>query len=805
MIGTAADDIKMNIYDTIWTYPGPGSYTITMTDPNRNDGIVNVPNQSAFSIYTVLTIFNAPGLPAFNSSPTLVNPPIDKACSGALFIHNAGAIDPDGDSLSYKMGFCHESPGVTVGGYYIPANVSIDPITGDLTWNTPPAVIGNSCDEYNLAFDIEEWAKQTTTGKRVLIGVVRRDMQVRVCDCDNDPPIISDVKDTCIEANTALTFTVTATDQSGDYIQTFDANGGPFAETPPALFTSDAPNSPTATGVFSWTPSCEQIRKGAYLVTFRAVDDGAPDLPPIPLTDYETFFIRVIAPPVKNLKGDPECTTIQLSWDPAICNPASNPLKLYKIYRKTGCDTLKPGYCETGMPPAWGYSLIQTQWYTSTSFLDNNGGQGLVHGLSYSYRVVAEYVDGSESYVSDPICVKLTRDVPIITNVDVTSTGSNGSIDIKWVKPVASPTEYDTTAPGNTGPYSYELKRSPGFVLPVSLIQSYSSPYFATLNAVSHTDAGINTQGVAFNYRLDFFDTAYCPTQTASSIFLSCTPNDNELLLTWKVQVPWVNSQYDVYKYDGTNWNLIGTTTGTAYTDTGLVNGQTYCYKVRSTGAYPDTTIPAPLINWSQELCCSPIDLTPPCPLTLALDSNCEEMKNVLNWNNPNLTCCDDAVYYVIYYMEQEGQDFTVLDTVHNILTTTYLHDSVLSIAGCYAVTAVDSFGNESAFSNIICVDNCPLYQLPNVFTPNGDNSNDFFTPLIPYRYVKDIDIRIYNRWGYEVFRTTDPMIGWDGKSAQTGSLCSDGVYYYVCTVNEIRLKGIIPRIMKGNVHLLSR
>jgi hypothetical protein len=34
--------------------------------------------------------------------------------------------------------------------------------------------------------------------------------------------------------------------------------------------------------------------------------------------------------------------------------------------------------------------------------------------------------------------------------------------------------------------------------------------------------------------------------------------------------------------------------------------------------------------------------------------------------------------------------------------------------------------------------------------------------------------------------------------------LCSDGVYYYVCIVNDIRLQGIVPHVLKGNVHLLS-
>jgi gliding motility-associated-like protein len=132
--------------------------------------------------------------------------------------------------------------------------------------------------------------------------------------------------------------------------------------------------------------------------------------------------------------------------------------------------------------------------------------------------------------------------------------------------------------------------------------------------------------------------------------------------------------------------------------------------------------------------------------------------------------------------------------------------NTVPSVAGCYAVTAVDSalHPNESPIVNKICIDNCPEYELPNVFTPNADGKNDLFTPLPGYRYVKDIDIHIYDRWGLLMFSTTDKDILWDGKNASTGAKCTDGVYFYVCTVNEIRVSGIRPRVLKGFVHIIN-
>ena len=105
-------------------------------------------------------------------------------------------------------------------------------------------------------------------------------------------------------------------------------------------------------------------------------------------------------------------------------------------------------------------------------------------------------------------------------------------------------------------------------------------------------------------------------------------------------------------------------------------------------------------------------------------------------------------VKYYIYYASQEGQTLVLLDTNEPADDTTYTHDNLSSIAGCYAVVAVDSFNNESLLSNVVCVDNCSDYNLPNAFTPNGDGFNDLFTPILPYRFIDHVDMKIFDRWG---------------------------------------------------------
>jgi gliding motility-associated-like protein len=145
-----------------------------------------------------------------------------------------------------------------------------------------------------------------------------------------------------------------------------------------------------------------------------------------------------------------------------------------------------------------------------------------------------------------------------------------------------------------------------------------------------------------------------------------------------------------------------------------------------------------------------------------------------------------------------------ILDSLLSASDTSYVHANLASIAGCYAVTALDTAGNQSDFSNLVCVsiDSCSLYSLPNVFTPNGDGFNDYFVPF-PYTSVDKIDLTIFNRWGSVVYETNDPEINWDGKNVQTNRDCTEGVYFYVCEVYEITLEGPKKRTIQGSIHLL--
>ncbi len=800
---TIATWTKKNIYETTHTYPGDGNYVIRMEDPNRNAGICNIPSSvdQSFFLRTelVINLWLGP-----NSSPTLLNPPIDNACVGECFFHNPGAFDADGDSLSYSLTTCYAN-GQAIFGYSLPPNMAasdIDPLRGDLVWCTPPVIC-----QYNIAILIKEYRRSPTDGHRYYIGSILRDMQIDVAPCNNNPPKIRNINDTCIAAGTNLHFPVKA-DDAGTYIVTLNATGGPFQMNPAATFISTPSLSPV-TGQFNWNPICTQVQLLPYLVTFKATNSN-----PNPLVDFKSVFIRVIAPAPTGLTASPSGTSMVLHWNIAPCHDTAgnNPFLGYLIYRKNNCTPWVPGPCEVGVPGYSGYTQIGSVPQYAASFTDNNNGQGLTNGIDYSYIIVAHYADGSQSYASAKACAQLVRDVPIITNVSVLSTGLHDSIFIHWVRPIGTITNLDTVA--NPPPYEYRLMQAAGFnpaAAAYSQVASYTQPAFYLLTDTSFIDTGIDTQDSAYTYRVDFYSHGLLKgsTSTASSVYLKTVPLDKKINLSWQEFVPWTNYRYDIYRASpsGTSAFLkIDTSITQSYIDTGLVNGVNYCYKILSVGRYSDTALPRPLYNSSEKKCDKPVDLVPPCQPTFTVANDCNLFQNTISWINPNTYCCHDAVQYNIYFSPTADGALQVIYSSTNMNTTTFIHqylfEGVPSVAGCYAVTATDSAGNESPVVTKTCVDNCPVYDLPNVFTPNGDGMNDYFIPL-PYRYVKDIDIKIYDRWGLLMFETSNPAILWDGRSKSTKQVCSDGVYFYTCIVNEIRVEGIKPRVIKGFIQLI--
>lgn len=108
-------------------------------------------------------------------------------------------------------------------------------------------------------------------------------------------------------------------------------------------------------------------------------------------------------------------------------------------------------------------------------------------------------------------------------------------------------------------------------------------------------------------------------------------------------------------------------------------------------------------------------------------------------------------------------------------------------------------------------------FMPPNFFSPNGDNVNDYFAMELKDNTtgeVKNIlpldncasqfeSVRIYNRWGNQVYQSLERNFQWDGKGE------SAGVYFYFLKYTEKRVQGnsiaeILSHCLFCNFHFLE-
>lgn len=403
------------------------------------------------------------------------------------------------------------------------------------------------------------------------------------------------------------------------------------------------------------------------------------------------------------------------------------------------------------MPEETGYELVgETE---DTMFVDTDNGEGLVQGFSYCYRIVAEFENKGESYPSEERCASLAPGVPTMTNVSVLNTDdTEGKILVRWVKP----DQLDTIT-GADGPFKYIIYRSDDqYGMNLHRIDSIIG-----LNDTTYIDSMINTRDTQYSYEIALYNNTpgnrfkIGVPSLASSIFLDLTPADNVVEIDINKNTPWLDNEFIIYRYNNatSSFDSIDYTTSRSYTDRNLANGRSYCYKVKSIGTYTFNEFEYLTENWSHENCQTPVDNQRPCPPSLQVRSACDSMKNILTWNNPNLTCADDVVAYNIYYVNKTEYELDSIMYIEGAENIRFEHFPEETLGGCYAVAAVDSFQNKSQASYVVCVDNCSYYDLPNVFSPNGDGINDIFKATNPNHVVKRVDMRIFNRWEIWFFK----------------------------------------------------
>jgi len=130
------------------------------------------------------------------------------------------------------------------------------------------------------------------------------------------------------------------------------------------------------------------------------------------------------------------------------------------------------------------------------------------------------------------------------------------------------------------------------------------------------------------------------------------------------------------------------------------------------------------------------------------------------------------------YTYPMEGADYYVLMTAYNEV-------------GCFDTASI----NIHVFEELI-------FYVPNTFTPNDDEKNQTFYPVLSQGMKRTyMEFYIYNRWGELVFESHDPAYGWDGTYGPSALDCPMGTYTWKLKLESLQTQEILD--FHGHVNLI--
>ena len=289
-------------------------------------------------------------------------------------------------------------------------------------------------------------------------------------------------------------------------------------------------------------------------------------------------------------------------------------------------------------------------------------------------------------------------------------------------------------------------------------------------------------------YAIDTCGNASSPISGHSTIELKTKLDTcrGEATLEWTQYFDWPTgvAEYDIYvSQNGGSFQLENTTPDLEYVFN-IFRGISYCFFIRARDGSGTKTS-------SSNIRCSYNDTVAgeaePFPLQVeARDS----VKNLLFWDED---IYGDTLSYQIY-RSIDGGAFTFLTTLP-YGTISYedmldpISDHITGVGSfCYFVVPVrlnsNSYGCIDT-SDTICVEQFPKFVIANTFTPNGDGRNDVFRPIRMFVQETGYLLIIYNRWGQNLFETTDINLGWDGLVRGRPAQNDAYVYYVTFTIRN--------------------
>ena len=246
----------------------------------RNNVISTISNPGRQDLCVQATLDN---ISDCNNSPTFTQYPTPFICANNLFCYNNGAIEIDGDSLSYELITpLNSNNGNTV--TYLGIYSAYNPVGGSSTFDsttgnfcvTPPNLLTSI-----LAIRVNEYRNG------IKIGSIIRDIQINVLSCANSYVSLSgkndsvtiDILDTnkyrsrinCPSPLDTLYFEINTLNNYPNNVEmtsNINISG--------ANFTIDNNNTPNPKAIFEWIPTLADTINSPYFFTINIQDDNCP-------------------------------------------------------------------------------------------------------------------------------------------------------------------------------------------------------------------------------------------------------------------------------------------------------------------------------------------------------------------------------------------------------------------------------------------------------------------------------------------------------------------------------------------------
>jgi gliding motility-associated-like protein len=100
-------------------------------------------------------------------------------------------------------------------------------------------------------------------------------------------------------------------------------------------------------------------------------------------------------------------------------------------------------------------------------------------------------------------------------------------------------------------------------------------------------------------------------------------------------------------------------------------------------------------------------------------------------------------------------------------------------VAGVFPITLTATNGTcVDSITHVVEISEQLILYVPNAFTPDGDEYNNVFLPILNEAYdYQNYTFDVFNRWGELIFTSNNPLVGWDG--TYHGKLCKEGQYIW--------------------------